>query len=177
MRRVQRAYGPGRTRVKEKWEVLETRAESRKRLAVERAKEFLVTPREVQTYRVRPGETAWTISRSQGLSMRDLERANPGLDMAALRPGTVVRIGAGSLPITVITVRKETRVEMVPYETQTVADPDLRPGARRIIRAGQAGERQVIEELTLENGKELERRLVRTEMSKPAIAERLAVGR
>jgi hypothetical protein len=177
MRRVQRAYGPGRTRVKERWEVLETRAESRKRLAVERAKEFLVTPREVQTYRVRPGETAWTIARSQGLSMRGLERANPGLDMAALRPGTIIRIGAGSLPITVMTVRKETRVEMVPYETQTVTDPDLRPGARRIIRPGQAGERQVIEEVTLENGKELERRLIKIQISRPPVAERLAVGR
>ena len=39
-----------------------------------------------KTYTVKPGDTMWGISKSQGISVGALERANPGVDAAAAPP-------------------------------------------------------------------------------------------
>jgi hypothetical protein len=175
--RVRAAYGSGRTRIKERWEIREINLESRKRLTVEQAQQVLTSPARVEIYRVGPNESAWSIAHAHGVSVAALKRANQGVDLAALRPGMTIRIGTGAPPVTVITVRSQTRVEKIPYRTETITDPDLRPGAQRVIQPGLPGERQVAEQVTLENGKETGRRLMKTQITRQPIPQRAAVGR
>jgi len=177
MARVQAAYGPGRARIKEPWEIREINVESRKRLTVEQAVQVLTSPARVEIYRVGANESAWSIARAHHASVAALKRANPGVDLAAVRPGMTVRIGSGAPPVTVITVRTETRIEKIPYQVERVVDPDLRPGAQRVIRPGQPGERQVVEQVTRENARETGRRLIKATISKMPIQQRVAVGR
>ena len=41
---------------------------------------------------IAPGESLWRIARRNGASLASLVRANPGLDPARLRPGSVIRV-------------------------------------------------------------------------------------
>jgi len=175
--RVQATYGSGRTWIKEHWEIREINMESRKRLTVEQAQQVLTSPARVEIYRVGRNESAWSIARTHGISVAALKRANQGVDLAALRPGITIRIGTGAPPLSVTTVRTQTHVEKIPYRTETITEPDLRPGAKRIIQPGLPGERQVVEQVTLENGKETGRRLIKTQITRQPIPQRVAVGR
>ena len=47
---------------------------------------------EVQTHRIRAGESFWVIARSYGLSLNDLIAANPDVDPGRIRPGQTIRI-------------------------------------------------------------------------------------
>ena len=45
-----------------------------------------------KTYTVKPGDTMWGISKSQGISVGALERANPGVDAGALAVGQTLNL-------------------------------------------------------------------------------------
>ena len=174
---VQRAYGPGRTRIKEAWEIREINVEARKRLALEAAKEALVSPPGGRTCLVTPGMTAASIARRFGVSVGALQRANPGMDIRRLRTGAVVRIGSGRPLVTVVTVRAHIRREPIPFERETYADSDLGLGDRRITTQGRKGVREHVWEITLENGVEMMRHYVGPRVARQPVTERVAVGR
>ena len=47
---------------------------------------------DIQTHRIRAGESFWVIARSYGLSLNDLIAANPEVDPGRIRPGQTIRI-------------------------------------------------------------------------------------
>ena len=51
---------------------------------------------DVQTHRVRPGDSFWTIARAYGVSLNDLVGANPAADPRTIQPGQTVQIPVGS---------------------------------------------------------------------------------
>ena len=65
--------------------------------------------------------------------------------------------------------------EPVPYETIQKEDPDLLKGQTRVIRAGVAGERTILTEVTTVDGKET-RKQVSNEVTTAPVTEIIAVG-
>ncbi|WP_228113865.1 G5 domain-containing protein [Streptococcus mitis] len=69
----------------------------------------------------------------------------------------------------------EVTTEAVAYETIHQDDPDLLKGETRVIRAGVAGERAILTEVTTVDGKET-RKLVSNEITTAPVTEIIAVG-
>ena len=69
----------------------------------------------------------------------------------------------------------EVTTEAVAYETIHQEDPDLLKGQTRVIRAGVAGERTILTEVTTVDGKET-RKLVSNEITTAPVSEIIAVG-
>lgn len=86
---------------------------------------------------------------------------------------TKPEIQEGSIP----TVVEETKVEPVGYETQYVDDPELLEGTTNVRTPGQAGERTIVYEVTLDaEGKELNRVEKSNMITKAPVTEVIARG-
>lgn len=82
----------------------------------------------------------------QSIDLGELDRVEPGLNAPVPAFGTV----------RVVRVREEERIEFetLPFQTQVVKLPGLKPGARIILRSGSDGLRQRTILTTIENGEE-----------------------
>ncbi|MGB9793076.1 MAG: LysM peptidoglycan-binding domain-containing protein, partial [Thermacetogeniaceae bacterium] len=98
---------------------------------------------QVVKYRVKEGDSLWSIARAHGLLVDDLLQANPGLterldidqeiNLAAVKPLLCVR-----------TVSSSVVKEAIPCEVEVRLDSSLRRGSTRVIRSGEDGEREVV---------------------------------
>ena len=71
---------------------------------------------------------------------------------------------------------EETKTEVVNYEVERVANPTLNVGVENIIQEGINGERTIIEEVTLVNGEETDRRVVSNEVTTEAVNKIIEYG-
>ncbi|WP_186823197.1 G5 domain-containing protein, partial [Streptococcus sp. HMSC071D03] len=69
----------------------------------------------------------------------------------------------------------EVTTETVAYDTLHQDDPDLLKGQTRVVRAGVAGERTILTEVTTVDGKD-NRKQVSNEVTTAPVSEIIAVG-
>ena len=81
----------------------------------------------------------------------------------------------GTPSLVVVKPELEVTTEAVAYDTLHQDDPDLLKGQTRVIRAGVAGERTILTEVTTVDGKET-RKLVSNEITTAPVTEIIAVG-
>ncbi|MGH2654163.1 MAG: septal ring lytic transglycosylase RlpA family protein [Actinomycetota bacterium] len=105
---------------------------------------------------------------SLGIVLRREDRVQPG-SSTALRQG---------LQVTVVRVsHREVAVQQpIPYGTQIKKSNELMLGVRRVERAGAAGVLKRIYDVTMENGKEVGRSLLRTETVRQPVSEVIVEG-
>lgn len=71
---------------------------------------------------------------------------------------------------------EETKTEVVDYEIERVANPTLNVGVENITQEGVNGERTIIEEVTLVNGEEADRKVISSEITKEAVNKIIEYG-
>ena len=71
---------------------------------------------------------------------------------------------------------EETKTEVVNYEIERVANPTLNVGVENTTQEGVNGERTIIEEVTLVNGKETDRRVISDEITTEAVNKIIEYG-
>lgn len=71
---------------------------------------------------------------------------------------------------------EETKTEVIEYETERIANPDLNVGVEIITQVGINGERTIIEEVTLVNGEETDRRVISDEITTEAVNKIIEYG-
>jgi uncharacterized protein YabE (DUF348 family) len=98
-----------------------------------------------------------------------------GDDLVEPRPGTELRQG---LRVTVVRVtRREVAVQRpIPYGTEVRTSNDLMLGVRRVERAGVPGALRRVYQVTLENGTEVARTLLRTETVRQPVSQVIVEG-
>ena len=75
-----------------------------------------------------------------------------------------------------ITTRTDVETRAIPYETQLVRDPSLPRGTRRVQTPGVAGEETLRYLVTLTDGRETDRRLLDTTVTRPPQQQVIAFG-
>ncbi len=105
---------------------------------------------------------------SLGILLRGDDRVEP-------KPRTVLRQG---LQVTVVRVRHREVVaeQPVPYGTEVRKSSELMLGIRRVERAGVSGLLRRVYEVTLENGREVARTLLRTETVRGPVSRIIVEG-
>lgn len=104
------------------------------------------------TYEVREGDTISSIAKRYGITQKELNTKNPGLQELTLQIGTVLNIKAIQPAITVKTV--ELVSEEIVTEPQVVIrkSDDMRTGESKVISEGKSGLKKMEYRLTKENG-------------------------
>ena len=144
----------------------------------ERAKDLLMRGTdEVKVHVVSRGDSLWTIASTYGMSVADIEDANPDLPNAHLvRPGDEVNLVIPRPLITLASEEKTTVTREIPFNTRVVNDRSLYSWQRVVRQAGVAGEEQLTYRIKREDGREVSRELIDEEVLKPPVERIMAQG-
>ena len=129
-----------------------------------------------KTYVVKAGDWPAKIAHNHGMSLSKLKELNPGVASRLLYPGDKLKVSAATAPLTVVTVKEETRIEQLPPETREIHTPTLPQGKREVAREGKPGKKKVWDKVVYENDKAIRREPIRGIILEEPQAERVLVG-
>lgn len=117
----------------------------------------------------------WTVTQTveqfldeAGITLNKLDKVSPKLDQVITKD-TKVRITR--------VVEKEKEVEeVIPYTVEEQKDASLEKGKKKVVQEGQEGRAKVTYKITTENGKEVDRKLLKEEVLEEAVKEIVKVG-
>ncbi|MCT4508217.1 MAG: peptidoglycan DD-metalloendopeptidase family protein [Tepidibacter sp.] len=118
------------------------------------AYEYLLTGTDdVQKYIVKDGDNLWNISRKYNLSMDDIEKANPGIDIEKLDIDQEINITVPKSYLNVKVTSVASYDEKIPYDIVYEETASLYKGDKKVKSEGKEGFRKVVAEVTRINGK------------------------
>lgn len=128
------------------------------------------------TYKVKEGDTLWTIARVNDLHVRDLKAANHSLSGDKLKIGQVLNLNKIEPIINVESTITATVTEKVAYTTKIKKVRSLPKGKRKVVQKGANGARKVTYSLVLLNGQTINKKEINSVVLKPAKAKVVKVG-
>ena len=131
--------------------------------------EFLPSPEKIEGYEF----TGYYFVRENGEVSRN-ENTTPHSPQADKVESTSIP-SEGTPSLVEVKPELEVTTEVVAYDTIYQDDPDLLKGETRVVRAGVAGERTLLTEVTTVDGKE-DRKQVSNEVTTAPVSEIIAVG-
>ena len=131
-------------------------------MEVDRAVEYMQCGgTDVQKYQVQAGDTLWDVAASAGISVEQLIETNPGLSTATLSIGREIKISRHTPLVDVLSTYENIEQEEILVPVQEKIDQELYWGEQKIVQEGSSGQREVVYQVTLENGQETGRKVVR----------------
>lgn len=123
------------------------------------------------------GDSHIGIANKTGLSTEELERLNPGFSENDIHIGEHIKTGEEVPFLSISTTRTEVyTIENVPYDTETVDDPNIYVGFSREKQKGQYGENRVTANVTYVNGIETGREITQVVSVVKPVTEIIAIG-
>jgi len=132
--------------------------------AVEDAINYVITgTTEPRSYIIKGGDNLWDIAIRNGISLSALEEMNPGLNPKRLRIGQEIYLYETQPFITVSLTKLVTSQERISYDVIFEDTDDLYRGQTQVRIAGSYGSKEVVAEITKENGIEVANRILSSE--------------
>lgn len=131
---------------------------------------------EVQTYKVKEGDTLWDIASATKMSIEKLQAANPGLTPENLQIGQEVRLNKTVPLINVVATSKLLTIETIPFDTEEKRSNNLYLGEQKVVQEGKSGKKEVTYEITRRNGVVVGRKAVEGKVLEPAQTKVVAKG-
>ncbi len=124
---------------------------------------------EIVEHEVQRGDTAWGIAETAGMSVDQLQRANPDKgDLSRLQPGDRVNMVVAEPHVTLRTEEVHEYVRYEPFDVVTKENPDMWPWQREVEQPGRRGEIAVRARVVVEDGVEVSREVLSEErLSEP----------
>lgn len=129
-----------------------------------------------KTHQVQKGEVAGRVARKYHLSLADLQRANPGVNLDKLSIDQILRISKSKPALIVVAQKRVSSLEKTPFSTVQVLDDNLFKDQTRTIRVGEKGEKRVTYLVTYENNREVSRGKISEEIIKRPVEQRVGRG-
>lgn len=169
--------GNGDVSFKQKVELKPVAAGKAELLSVEEAVERIrFGGTEPRTYTVKEGDTLWDVAAAVHLPVEELLQANPDLKPETMQIGREIKISRTSPLVDVLTTYTDTRREEILYRVQEKVSPDLFLGERKLVQQGQPGWREVVYNITLENGVEKSKEVLQEKVLKEPVPQIIAKG-
>ncbi len=115
---------------------------------------------EEQIHEVADGDNSWTIAKKYNLSLDDIAKANPEINLERLKIGQKISLVVPTPFISILTKEYVELVETIPYETTYEDTSALYEGDRKIIAQGSEGQRELKAYIIKENGVVVNREVV-----------------
>ncbi|MEW5919508.1 MAG: M23 family metallopeptidase [Bacillota bacterium] len=129
-----------------------------------------------ETYLVSRGDSLWEIASNYNLSVEELREANPQLQGDLLQIGDELSLIVPEPLVNVITVERVSVSEKIPFQTVYVPDATMWSGQTKVLEKGVFGSRDVVYEVIRENGQEISREIVSSEIITEPVIQKVAQG-
>jgi murein DD-endopeptidase MepM/ murein hydrolase activator NlpD len=124
--------------------------------------------KEERTHIVQKGENYWVIAAYYGIQPSDLEVANPNVKPEALQIGQEISLVVPKPMISVCTVERAEYIDSIPFEVTYEDTSSLYRDETKVKVKGIEGEREVVANVTKQNGREIGRTVLEeTVLSEP----------
>lgn len=140
------------------------------------AQKLLSGPEPPQYHVVKAGEFAVRIARRYRLTLKELQWLNPDKNLDRLKIGDNLLVKRGKPLVTVVCVYQVVKQETVPFKTERRFAPHLPGGTLITKQRGKEGLKEVVLEITTENGLEVQRKVVKEQILKEPVTEVILVG-
>ncbi|MDN5346985.1 MAG: hypothetical protein PWP65_549 [Clostridia bacterium] len=117
-------------------------------------------------YKVKEGDSFWTIAQANGLQVEELQAANPEVDPERLNIGQEINLTKVEPLLHVVAVLRKEVKEPIPYEVEVVNDSNLLRGQEKIKQPGVEGEQRVVYQVIAKNGTVVGREVLEKEVLK-----------
>ncbi|NLZ38970.1 MAG: peptidoglycan DD-metalloendopeptidase family protein [Firmicutes bacterium] len=146
-------------------------------VSVEEAANILLSglPRQ-RTHLVARGESLWSISRANNMTIEELEAANPHIKNKQVKPNDELKLVKAEPLVAVLTVEEVKVTERIPFRTIYVNDSSMYTAQTKVKTAGRIGEKEIIYHVTKENGVEIKREKVGENIIREPINKIIAKG-
>lgn len=128
------------------------------------------------TYEVQSGDTFMALAMDNGMTMRELEALNPGVDVDKLLIGQTLNIKEEIPVLSIQTVDAVTYDETIAPATRQVEDSSMYTGETKVLAAGSAGAQRVSANVTYVNGRETGREITGSTVLTQPTEKVVAVG-
>jgi murein DD-endopeptidase MepM/ murein hydrolase activator NlpD len=123
-------------------------------------------------YTVKEGDNVWKIAKNVGLSVSEIERMNPSMDLDHIWPNDEIVVTGSSYYLDVMVTLETSQDEVIYHETVAKQDATLLVNTRKTIKEGVDDVKQVDYRITYLNGYEQEINvLAETVIQEPVSAE------
>ena len=130
-------------------------------------------------YTVRDGDIASSIAHRNRISLDELWKMNPGINLNRLQIDDKIRIKTTSPPkpkLTVIVRNQEEQTERIPAPIQSVSSASIYSGKTVELSSGRSGQRKVKVATIYENGRRVNSEILEEEILRTPVPRRIAVG-
>ena len=128
-------------------------------------------------YTVSEGDTIEKIADKTDLSVNEISALNPGLDEdTILHIGDEIKIVEEKPFLSVETVKKVSYTEEIPYKTKEIKNNEEYKTYRKVVKKGKEGKIEITDEITYENGKEVNRKTIKETILANPEEEQVEVG-
>jgi murein DD-endopeptidase MepM/ murein hydrolase activator NlpD len=125
---------------------------------------------------VAKGDSLWTISRANKISLEELKEANPQISGTTLSIGQKVKLTVANPYINIISKEKMTETVKVAYKEEVKRDSSLWNWERRVVTRGESGSKRVVYEVTRRNGSIVEKKVISETVLKAPVAQVIVKG-
>jgi LysM repeat protein len=132
-----------------------------------------------ESYTVKNGDVAVLVAKRHGMDIGDLEKLNPGVNLARLQIGDAIRISAvreAGPKLTVVVRDQQERTESMPAPVQKVSSARIYQGESVQLAPGKPGLRKVKVADIYENGRKTGTEIVSEEIICEPQPKRVALG-
>jgi len=117
------------------------------------AEHLLKGEKEEVTYQVRDGDTIWEIAYKNDLTLDEIKKMNPDLDLESIYPGDKLVFSELDPIVDVTVVQRLTSIKKIPFKTVERKSSKITMGSTKVKQKGRAGKQRVTELITSVNGK------------------------
>lgn len=165
-----------KARIKEKTHIAPCIARKTTFLSVAKAVAYLIRgTNETRDYKVKSGDSLWSIAVAHDMDVDDIKAANPGIS-ENLQIDQELSLVVPTPYLNVVCEEEKTVLEPIPFETNTVRDHNLYTYERRVRVAGKQGSRRVTYNIVKENGEIVEKNIINEEIEQEPSTQIVAVG-
>lgn len=137
---------------------------------------ILTGAEEPVVYKVKKGDSLWSIAYGNGFTLDELKAMNKGVNLSMIHPGTTLNLYEMKPFVTVKTTQTATSEKKVKYRTIYRESSDLPEGTTKVKREGKYGKRTVTEKLTMVNDKIVKSVELKSKRTKKPIARIVIKG-
>jgi murein DD-endopeptidase MepM/ murein hydrolase activator NlpD len=128
------------------------------------------------SYVVQRGDSLWAIAQANNMTVEELRKANPDLEGDLIREGENLNLIVPDPYVTLYSREIVTYTVSIPYSTQVTYDDSMWPWQEEVLQAGKSGEKEVIEEITRENGEEVARTKISEKILSYPVTKKIVRG-
>lgn len=123
-------------------------------------------------YIVQKGDSAWAIANKLSISLEELERMNPSIQIEKLQPNDELIVSSVKHYLDVKVILQSTAEEVIHFSTNSKTDPSLSQNTKKVVTNGVDGIKEVIYVYEWKNGVEQSSRILsETILLEPITAE------